>query len=285
VPDPEFSLARIVPILEKIYKRHFVFLPVTHGAEVEEALKALAPGDVLLLENVRFDRGEEEGDLEFARDLARPFDIFVNEAFSVSHRKHASVALVPLFLPSFAGFHLLKELKELDDTRLNPKHPAVAVIGGAKIETKLPLISALEPIYDCILVGGKIANEALDQKLTFSEKVLLPQDFDSENRFDIGPQTIAYYSSIVKKAKTVVWNGPMGKFEEKPYDMGTDTLLHAMVEGEGFVVIGGGESLSAAEHSGLMAKIGFVSSGGGAMLEYMSGKELPGISALENAKL
>ncbi len=280
-PDPKHSIGQIVRFVEAALGRKVVFVPDCIGETVKAALAGIKDGEVLLLENVRFYPGEETNDEAFAQKLAEPFDIYVNEAFSVSHRAHASIVGVPKFLPAYAGLRLEREKEELDDARLSPARPAIAVIGGAKIETKLPLIRAFEENYDCILVGGKIANEAIDQKTEFSSKVLLPQDFDSSSRLDIGPNTIAYFTQIIKTGKTIVWNGPMGKFEEKPYDIGTNAILHALLESQAFVVIGGGESLAILEKADVMSRIGFVSSGGGAMLEYMSGKELPGLKALE----
>lgn len=280
--DLQFSTERLMRSIENALERKVVFVSDCVGSSVGESLERLSGNEILLLENVRFYSGEEENDLLFAKQLAEPFTVYVNEAFSVSHRAHASIVGVPKLLPAAGGFCLQKEMRELDNARFRPERPAVAIIGGAKIETKLPLIRSLEENYDCILVGGKIANEALDQKIAFSSKVLLPQDFNSPQRLDIGPTTIAYYTQIIKQAKTIVWNGPMGKFEEKPYDIGTDAILHAILESGAFVVIGGGESLAVLEEAGVMAKVSFVSSGGGAMLEYLSGKQLPGIEALQS---
>lgn len=279
--DEKFSTAQIVFAAEKALGRKVIYVPDCIGEVVETALGELNEGEVLLLENVRFYPQEETNDSEFAKALAKPFTIFINEAFSVCHRAHASIVGVPQVLPAYAGFRLLKEKEELDEASSYPKHPAVAIIGGAKIETKLPLIRMFEERYDCILVGGRVANEAIDQKIVFSEKVLLPQDFDSSLRLDIGPNTIAYYIQIIKTAKTIIWNGPMGKFEEKPYDIGTEAILHAILESGAFVVIGGGESLAIVENANVMNKISFVSSGGGAMLEYLGGQTLPGFIALE----
>jgi phosphoglycerate kinase len=279
-PDPAYSLQRMVPEVSRVLGYPIVFVPDCTGKAVDEALATLPSGSLLLLENVRFRPEEEMNDPAFAAELGRPFDCFVNEAFSACHRAHASVHAVVSVLDSFAGLRLIEEIERLDAVKYHPTHPAVAVIGGAKIETKLPLIRAMEESYDCVLVGGKIANEALDQKLSFSEKVLLPRDFDSPKRLDIGKVTASYYAEIIKKAKTVVWNGPMGKFEEKPYDFGTNVILEAMLASDAYVVIGGGESLAVVESAGVLHKIGFVSSGGGAMLEYLSGKDLPGIQAL-----
>lgn len=280
--DAKFSVEQIVLAVETALGRKVVFVSDCIGDKVQAALERLAPGEVILLENARFHRGEEANDPQFAEALAKPFTVFVNEAFSVCHRAHASIVGLPQVLPAYAGFRLMEEIWQLDQICFSPKHPAVAIIGGAKIETKLPLIRMFEEKYDCILVGGKVANEAIDRKIVFSEKVLLPQDFDSPLRLDIGRSTIAYYIQIIKMAKTIVWNGPMGKFEEKPYDIGTDAILHAILESQAFVVIGGGESLAVLEKAGAIDKIGFVSSGGGAMLEYLSGKKLPGLEALES---
>src|SRR3989344_2258076 len=275
--DEKWSVKQIVTAVQNALNREVIFVSDCIGESVARALQNLPPNAVLLLENVRFYPGEEANDQTFAQTLAQPFSLFVNEAFSVCHRAHASIVGVPMILPSYAGFRILKEIEKLDYILVSPQHPAVAIIGGAKIETKLSLIRDFEKNYDAILVGGKIANEAIDQKIVFSDKVLLPKDFDSPMRLDIGPNTIAYFIQIIKIAKTIVWNGPVGKFEEKPYDMGTDAILHALLESDALVVIGGGESLAVLEKAGVINKIGFVSSGGGAMLEYLSGKKLPGL--------
>lgn len=281
--DPAFSTQQIVGEAARVLERDIRFVPACYGDEVIAALNELPSETALLLENVRFFAGEELNDEAFAKLLAEPFDCYVNEAFGVSHRAHASVVALPKILPSAAGLHLIDEIIHLDALKQNPARPAVAIIGGAKIETKLPLIQAFQEIYDCVLVGGKIANEAIDQNITFNEKVLLPKDFDSDKRLDIGPMTAAFFAQIIKKAKTVVWNGPMGKFEEKPYDFGTNVVLEAIVECDAEIVIGGGESLAVLEEAGVFHKIGFVSSGGGAMLEYLSGKALPGLEVLFEA--
>lgn len=279
-PEAIYSVEKLVSAVERALKREVVFVPDCIGEGVSRALNDLSGNQVLLLENVRFYPGEEENDEEFARKLAVPFTLYVNEAFSVCHRAHASVEAITRLLPSYAGLRLIEEINELDRIRFSPEHPAIAIIGGAKIETKLPLIGALEENYDALLIGGKIANEALDQKIAFSEKVLLPHDFDSSARLDIGPQTIAYYTQIIGTAKTIIWNGPMGKFEEKPYDIGTEAILHAILESKAYVVIGGGESLAVLEKANVINKVSFVSSGGGAMLEFLGGKSLPGIIPL-----
>ncbi len=279
----EFSTKVLVNSVATTLERKIVFVPASIGPEVAKALDALATDELLLLENVRFHPGEEKNDISFAAKLTEPFTHYINEAFSVCHRAHASTVAVTHLLPAFAGLHILRELRELDSVRFTPERPAVALIGGAKIETKLPLIKAFEATYDCVLVGGMVANEALDQKIEFGPKVLLPQDFNGEERFDIGPTTIAYYSQILKMARTIVWNGPMGKFEEKPYNIGTDVLMHTILESKAEVVVGGGESLSVLEQANALSRVSFVSSGGGAMLSYLSNEEMPGLLALRTS--
>lgn len=279
--NPDFTVQKLLPIIERILDRPVVFVDDCVGEKVETALANLPAGALLMLENVRFYPEEEKNDRAFAEALAKPFTLYVNESFGVDHRSHASLTGITKFLPAYAGLRVLEETSELDKVLFFPEHPAVAVIGGAKIKTKLPLIRVFEEKYDYVLVGGKIANEAIDQKIAFSEKVLLPQDFDSPLRLDIGQGTIARYIQIIKTAKTIVWNGPMGKFEEKPYDIGTDTIFRTILESTAFTVIGGGESLAVLEKANAIGKIGFVSSGGGAMLEYLGGKELPALKVLE----
>ena len=296
--NPEFSLGQIKDDVEKIIGQKVIFIDDCIGEKVKNGMENLQNGEVLLLENVRFYEGDEKNDSEFSKKLAENFDIFVNDAFSVCHRDQASVTGVAKILPSCAGLRLQKEINNLDKIKNNPEHPAVAIIGGAKIETKLPVIQAFEKIYDFVLVGGKIANEAIDQHIKFSEKVypvkssavagdapgvfnrvLLPIDF-IDDRLDIGPETINKFSEIIKNAKTIVWNGPMGKFEEEKYAQGTQKIFEAVISSGAFILIGGGETLEILEKNQAMDKVGFVSTGGGAMLEYLSGNSMPGIEVL-----
>lgn len=278
--DARYSVKQIVDDAERALGRPVYFASDCVGAPVDEGLKNLKEGEVLLLENVRFHSEEEAGNDVFASELARPFGAFVNEAFSASHRDHSSVTGVAKILPSYAGFQLLQEVEQLEKVLRHPEHPAVAVVGGAKSETKVPLIRELEKTYDAILVGGKVANEILDQKMEFSDKVVLPIDFDSPDRLDIGRQTTTHFTEIIAHAKTIVWNGPMGKFEEGVHSFGTYAILKSMLESDAFVVVGGGESLIVLEKMGVSVKNGFVSSGGGAMLDFLSGADLPGVSVL-----
>lgn len=278
--DSEFSLKQLADDAEKILGIEVKFVEDCIGEKVAAAQICQYRGEVLLFENVRFYCNDEKNDPEFSQKLAENFDVFVSDAFSVCHRDQASVTGVAKILPSYAGFWVEKEIVNLEKVKESPVAPAVAIIGGAKIETKLPLIQALEKKYDYILVGGKIANEALDQKLQFSEKVVLPVDF-AENRFDIGPKTIEKFQAIIKTAKTIVWNGPMGKFEEKPFNLGTNAILDAVLASDAFTLIGGGETVEILEKRNLLDKVSFVSTGGGAMLEYLSGNPMPGIEVLK----
>lgn len=281
-PDMKYSVQPLIPEIEKILGRKVHFVSDCVGEEVVRGLEVLPENEILLLENVRFHAGEQGRDFRFSQELAKPFHLFVNDAFSVCHRNQASVTGITLCLPSYAGFQIEREINNLDRIRKNPEHPAIAIIGGAKVETKLPMIQSLEKTYDWVLVGGKIANEAIDLKIPFSEKVLLAIDFESPERLDIGAKTIELFTEKIATAKTIIWNGPMGKFEDAPYNHGTETILKAILASNAFTVVGGGESLGVIETLQCADKIDFISTGGGAMLEYLSGRLLPGIEVLDH---
>jgi len=276
--DPEFSLDQVTPDAEIILGDQVTFVPDCIGEKVAAALDALTEG-ALLLENVRFYAGDEKNDAEFAKKLAENFDFFVNDAFSASHRDHASVTGLAKILPSAAGMRLQEEIHEMTIVKDHPIAPAVAIIGGAKIETKLPVIKFFEEKYDYILVGGKIANEAIEQKMIFSDKVILPIDF-VDGGLDIGPKTIEKFKEIIVTAKTIVWNGPLGKFEEEKYAVSSNEILKAVLSSGAFVLVGGGETLEILEKNDAMDSVSFVSTGGGAMLDYLGGAEMPGIEVL-----
>ena len=282
-PNLEFSLGQIQDVVSKSLGLKIKFVDDCIGDKVKMALEKLSVEEILLLENVRFYMGDEENSLEFSQKLADSFDIFINDAFSASHRDHASVTGVAKILPSFAGFQLQKEILEMEKIRNDFVRPAVAIIGGAKIETKLPVIKFFEKNYDYVLVGGKIANEALDQKIDFSERIILPVDF-IDDRLDIGPETVKKFQKIISEAKTIVWNGPLGKFEEEKYSHGTEDIFQALLESEAYKVTGGGETLEILEKNQAFDRFDFVSTGGGAMLEYLSGGKMPGIKILEIQK-
>jgi len=283
--DPKYSLSSIENDVRNILGYKIKLVSDCVGAEVGRIMDELGGGEVALLENVRF--YPEEGDVEtgrayedgFARQLAENFDIFINDAFSQSHRDQASIAGIPKFIPGYAGFLLQREIEKLDKVREEFERPALAIIGGAKIETKLPVIKFFEGKYDHVLVGGKIANEAIDQKIGFSEKVILPVDYAGE-RMDIGPNTIEKFQGLIKEARTIIWNGPLGKFEDEKYSHGTQAVFEAVANSGAFSLVGGGETLEILEKNNAMEKMSFVSTGGGAMLEYLGGKKLPGIEAL-----
>ena len=278
-PNEKYSLSQISDDTERAFGLPVVFVADCIGASVVAALEMLQVGEILLLENVRFYPGEETNDKTFSRELAAPFDLFVNEAFSVCHRDQASVTGVTAHLPSYAGFHLLEEITQLSRVLVAPEHPAVAIVGGAKIETKLPVLQAFAATYDAVLVGSKIADEALAQGMTFSDNVKLPTDY-AEGHLDVGVETTRTFVAAIAGAKTVVWNGPLGKFEESPYDVGTRAIVEAMVVSEAFTVAGGGESVQALENWGFFDRIGFVSTGGGAMLDFLAGAPMPGLDRL-----
>ncbi|HRY82889.1 MAG TPA: phosphoglycerate kinase [Candidatus Moranbacteria bacterium] len=296
--DMKFSVSQIKDDVENILGYKIIFVSDCIGEKVAEAMDKLKDGEIALLENVRFYPGEgdvetgKEYDEEFAKKLAENFDIFVNDAFSQSHRNQASIAGIPKFIPSYAGLLMQKEVSEMEKIKNDFARPAVAIIGGAKIETKLPVIKFFEEKYDYILVGGKIANEALDQKTQFSEKVILPFDFVDDpvksdfasdhgaSRLDIGPETLKKFKEIISSAKTIVWNGPTGKFEEEKYAVSSNEILKSVLASGAYTVVGGGETLEILEKNNAMDRISFVSTGGGAMLEYLAGGKMPGVLCL-----
>ncbi len=279
--DKNFSLNRIKNDLERILNLKIKFVNDCLGEEVKKALDNLEEKEILLLENVRFYSEEMDNSSSFAQSLAENFNLFINDAFSVCHRKQASVVAITQFLPSFAGWRLQKEIKNLEKVREHPYHSAVAIIGGAKIDTKLPLIRKLEENYDFILVGGKVAIEAKEKNISFIKKVILPLDF-TENKLDVGEKTIQEFQKIIAGARTIIWNGPMGKFEEKPYDHGTKEILKSIINNkEVFSLLGGGETLQLLEETNNLQKISFVSTGGGAMLTFLGKQTMPGLEVLK----
>lgn len=289
------------------------------GTKAKEAVRSLKPGEVILLENIRFYPGEEKNDTAFAQQLAELGDVYVNDAFGTAHRAHASTAGVAAFLPHAAGLLLEREVEALQRILEKPEHPLVAIIGGAKISTKIDLIRNLLPKIDILLLGGALANTLLfaqgknvgkslvEAELAttvrdlFSEKLITPVDVvvakdvnadapphvmevhdvaDDEHILDIGPKTVQLYSSQIANAKTILWNGPMGMFELKPFARGTFAIAKAVAASKAYSVLGGGETVSAVHQLGLAEKVSFISTGGGAMLEFMEGKPLSGIVAL-----
>ncbi len=293
------------------------------GGAVEDAVMKMESGDVVLLENLRFHREEEENGVQFARALASLADVYVNDAFAVSHRAHASVAGIAGFMPSYAGLLLEKEVNELGSLLEKPARPFIAVLGGAKVSDKMKLIENLLKKADKILIGGAMAFTFLKAKgfgvgnskvedgyvseaarLLESGKIVLPVDvvaadkFDAEAKartvaadsvpvgwsgLDIGPGTLAIFKKELDSAKTIMWNGPAGVFEFERFSGGTKGLALMISGSKATSIIGGGDTIAAAKKFGLNGKFSYVSTGGGAMLEFLEGKKLPGIKALEDA--
>ncbi len=236
-----------------------------------------------LKENLRFDPREEEASKEFAKELAKGQDLFVNEAFATSHRSHTSIVKVPELLPTVFGFQFEKEMKVLEKITGTPKRPFMFVLGGAKLETKLPLLEKIAELVDVILVGGKLAVEAKARKLEFSDTLrrrMIIADL-TEDGFDIDLKATEQFERFVTEAKTLVWNGPMGKYEDVEHREGTKRVAEAIANGNGYKVIGGGDTEAALTILGLDRLKGFdhISSGGGALLHYLAYRSLPGIEA------
>jgi phosphoglycerate kinase len=321
-------LAPVAAHLSELLGQPVKTTPATTGPEAEAAAAALQPGEVLLLENTRFDAREEANDESMARELAKLGDVFVNDAFGAAHRAHASTEGVARFLPAVSGLLMEKELAELGGILESPERPFVAIMGGAKISDKISVITNLLRMVDSLLIGGGMANtfllamgqkvgdslaeanavEEVNKILFFANgretEILLPTDVviadamdENANRkvvsidnvpdgwriLDIGPETVAAFSNKIKNAKTVFWNGPMGYFEAAPFAEGTRGIAKAMGESSARTVIGGGDSVAAVEQMGLADKITHISTGGGASLELLEGRELPGVAALETA--
>lgn len=326
-PNPEFSLKPVVPVLAEQLDVDVSFAEDCIGDIADKTIEVLVDGGVILLENTRFHAGETKNDPEFAAQLAKHGDIFVNDAFGTAHRAHASNVGVADELEAVAGFLLEKEIDYLANTIENPEKPFVAILGGAKVAGKIDVIEALLSKVDKLLIGGGMANtffaaqgremakslvdtESLDIAKDMlgkgSEKIVLPtdnriaDDFSNDANMrvisasedvpegwevlDIGPATLETYSGILADAKTVVWNGPMGVFELPNFAKGTFGLAEALAkvtQEKGVVsIIGGGDSAAATEQAGLADKMTHISTGGGASLEMLEGKTLPGLAAL-----
>jgi phosphoglycerate kinase len=253
----------------------------------EEAKKTKSR--ITFLENIRFWREETENDKKFAKKLASLGDIFVNDAFSVCHRVHASIFGIAHYLPSYGGLLLAKEIEEIEKNVEKPISPAIAIIGGAKLETKMPVIQSLAKKYDKILVGGLIAVEFIKKfgkekkipNFPHSEKIILPVGFKGDKKQDIDEESAENFAGLLASAKTILWNGPLGKFEDKPYRKGSLIVAKAVAKSTAYKLVGGGETHEMLQLFGIFDKIDFVSTGGGAMLEFIGKKNLPGIEILK----
>lgn len=266
--DLSLSLGIIVETLSNYLGKEIIF---------QKDLNEKNSGEVILLENLRFWPEEEEADENFGKKLATFGDLYVNECFATSHRNDASIAQLPKLLASYAGIRLLKEVEELKIVMKSPARPLVAIIGGAKLETKLPAIFNLAKIADKVLVGGRLMFEV--ERRSLPENVVVAHD-DVQTK-DIGDGSIELFAEAINIAKMIVWNGPMGMFEDSRYMKGTKEIAKAVTDSDAYSVIGGGDTISALNKLDLISKIKFVSTGGGAMLEFLAGKTLPGLKALE----
>ena len=321
-PKPGLSMAPVAARLSELLGTDVALAPGIEGPKVESFLASMCAGDVVMLENLRFDPGEESNDPAFATNLSACCAAYVNEAFGASHRAHASIVGPPVVLPSAGGRLLFCEVEVLSQLLDNPKRPFVGILGGVKVSDKLGVIEALLQQCDLILIGGAMAftfvaarggtvgdspveSEMLDEcrRLLATGRVQIPTDVaiardaiaGAETRhvaadeipagwkgLDVGPETAGAYADVVASAATVVWNGPMGMFEVEPFDAGTRTVADAMANTRAFTVIGGGDSASAVRHFGLADRIDHVSTGGGATLEFIEQGDLPGLAALRH---
>jgi phosphoglycerate kinase len=261
---------------------HFLEEHIGKVKFLENIPEKLPAGDAFLIENLRFWPGEAENSPEFAKRLAVLADLFVNDAFAVTHRKNASVVQLPKFLPAYAGFLMEKEITILSQVMKNPKQPLVLIFGGNKTADKIDTIKNLLPQTERVLMGSNAVNVGESELFPSSQKILLPTDWvPAEGQaMDIGAGTVRRYVAEIKKAATIIWNGPLGKFEDPEYCLGSMAIAKAVAESGAFTVVGGGETTHLINLLGLEKKISFLSTGGGSMLEFLAGKKLPGIEAL-----
>ncbi len=321
-PDAEFSLRAASEALAALLGIPVKMAPDCVGPEVEKMAKELKAGEVLMLENTRFHKGEEKNDLDLAKQMAALGDVFVNDAFGSAHRAHSSTEGIARFLPAVSGFLMEQELEYLGRAVANPVHPYIAILGGAKISDKILVVETLLSKCDKLIIGGGMANtflaaqglnmqdslveaESLELAKTIfaksSDKIILPVDaiiadkFDAEantqivdvdkipagwRMLDVGPKTLELYKTSLDGVKLVVWNGPVGVFEMPKFAEGTFALARMLAESGAITVIGGGDSASAVKKAGVAKQMTHVSTGGGASLEFLEGKELPGVAAL-----
>ncbi|MCS7041357.1 MAG: phosphoglycerate kinase [Bryobacteraceae bacterium] len=318
-PNPEMSLKPVAQRLSELLGRPVAMAPDCIGEEVEKMLPK--PGEVLLLENLRFHPEEEKNDPEFSKALARLGDVYVNDAFGTAHRAHAStVGIIEFLKPAAAGLLMEKELEYLEKCTKNPERPCVGILGGAKVSDKIEVIENLLKFADRLLIGGAMAYTFLksqgkpvgrslveEDKLELAkgllekagDRILLPCDHvvaevleenapyevveeipEGKMGLDIGPKTREQYAEVLRTAKTIIWNGPMGVFEKKPFDAGTVAIAKAVADSGALSVVGGGDSEKAVKAAGVADRISHISTGGGASLEYLAGLTLPGVAAL-----
>ncbi len=327
-PDPKFSLAPTAKRLGELLGKSVAFASDTVGSDAESKVKALKDGEVVVLENVRFNPGEEKGCTEYAGKIAAWGDIYCNDAFGTCHRKDGSMVAVPQAMqgkPRVVGFLVAKVIQYLSDTIAKPARPFVAILGGAKVSDKINVIDNLLGVCDYVLIGGAMAytfslaqggkvGKSLVEKdkvelakeliAKGGNKLVLPVDTHCGDAFsadcnklvvkageipdgweglDIGPQTSAQYGKLLKDAKTVVWNGPMGVFEMPPFDEGTKTVAQAIAQSDAISIIGGGDSAAAIEQLGFADQVTHVSTGGGASLSMLEGEKFAAVELLDEA--
>ncbi len=329
---PELSLAPVASALGELLERPLSFIADTRGVTAKGAAQTLEPGQVLVLENLRFDPGEEANDLTLAKDLAEMGDLYVNDAFSAAHRAHASTEALARLLPAYAGDLMAAELRALDLALSMPDRPVMAIVGGAKVSTKFDLLFNLVTKVDFLVIGGGMANtflhaqghgvgaslhepdlakrarEVLDRAQGLGCEVILPSDAafapgidqgdaaqtgdlkalpSDQMILDFGPKSVETILTVLPKIKTLIWNGPLGAFEFPPFEAATDTVAKAVAAqtkaGKLQSVAGGGDTVAALAQSGVLDDLSYVSTAGGAFLEWMEGRELPGVAALSKA--
>ena len=323
--EEAYSLAPVAQHLSQLLGAPVAFATDTIGPNAHQKADALEDGQVLLLENVRFDKREKKNDPEFTRELASLGQVFVNDAFGTAHRAHSSTAGLADFLPAYAGFLMEREISTLKGMLDNPAHPFVAILGGSKVSDKIGVLDSLMEKADTLLIGGGMCftflkaegygigtslceDDLLDTAKRLMQKakdkgvkLLLPVDVVVADKFaedadsktvdidaipdnmmglDVGPKTVERYAAEIAKAATVFWNGPMGVFEMKPFEAGTRGVGEACAEAPGKTIIGGGDSAAAAKQFGLDGRMDFISTGGGASMELVEGKTLPGVAPL-----
>ena len=313
----KFSLKPIAKRLGELLKKEVAFSIKSSGKQVEKMTETMNPENILMLENLRFDAREEENSVEFAQELAKLGNIFINEAFPVCHREHASIVGIPEYLPAAAGFSLEKEISELNKILFHPRKPLIAIIGGAKISTKIKVINKFLRIADRVLIGGALANtvfakqgfdmaDSTIDKESFSDigkinlknpKLFLPIDLSiwdgekthyrelgnlkkGEKALDIGLKTIDLFTNLIKGAKTIIWNGPLGLTGQKPFDKSSTEAVEAIHKSGAYSIVGGGDTIAFINEIKKEKVFDFLSTGGGAMLDYLVNETLPGIEAL-----
>ena len=280
VADKKFTLDKVAEKLAEELNFSIAKEDDCVGPDAENEANKLEYGHILLLENLRFHKEETDNNSDFAEKLSYLGDIYVNDAFSVCHRSNASITGVPKFLPSCAGLLLEKEIEALDKIMQNPEKPMLAIIGGKKAGTKSKFIDNISKTADFVIVSGLIAKEIAEKNIKFQypEKIIAPAGQLAV--LDIDEESIKIFQKKILSAKTIVWNGPFGKFEDNKYGKGTLALAIAIIESRAFSVVGGGETVEFLAKQGMIEKFSWISTGGGAMLAYLAGDRLPGLDAL-----